>query len=192
MQYILHSAGSAGDLVIHRVEQNEKTGAAVIYLETLVDGNLLGQHAIEPINNCIQENEGSFSFDRLKLCLSVSKSMEIDDLHDAVEKLVSGHALIIPDTAKRILAVSLPSYAKRPVEEAPTEKVIKGPREGFTETLNDNIGMIRRSIKDPNLRLEKKTVGERTKTEIAVIYLHDVANQDMVQEVHKRLDQIKI
>ncbi|ATW26510.1 spore germination protein [Candidatus Formimonas warabiya] len=191
-QYILQCTGTPGDLVIHRIKADEKTVGAIIYLETLVDGNVLGQHVIEPINKFIRKNEEPLGPGKVQLILSASKCMEIDDLHHAIEKLLSGYALIILNEVKRILAVSLLNSAKRPVEEAPTEKVIKGPREGFNETLNDNISMIRRSIKDPHLRLEKKTVGERTKTEIAVIYLDDVANPDIVQEVHKRLEQIEI
>ena len=106
--------------------------------------------------------------------------------------MLAGYALILLNNADTIFAVSLPGFARRAIEEAPTEKVIKGPREGFTETIADNIGLIRRYIKDPNLRLEKKLIGERTKTEVAVIYLNDVANPDIVKEVHKRLEQIKI
>ena len=192
IQVILQSTGSPGDLVIRRFEDNGDTAAAVIYLETLVDGNLLGQHVIEPINKFIQEKTAVLGASQLKLIISASKSVEVDNLHNGIEKLLSGYALVIIGDVSIILAVPLLSFAKRPIEEAVTEKTIKGPREGFNETLSDNISMIRRSIKDPNLKLEKKIVGERTKTEIAIIYLNDVANPDIVQEVHKRLEQIKI
>lgn len=192
IQIIIQSTGSPGDLVIHRTESNEKTAAAILYLETLVDGNLLGQHVIEPINKSSRETTCAANLAQLKPLMSAAKTIEIDNLHSAVDKLLSGCALVIPGNDTKILAVSLLSYAKRAVEEAPTERVIKGPREGFNETLNDNISMIRRSIRDPNLRLEKKIIGERTKTEIAVMYLCDVANPDIVKEVYKRLEQIKI
>lgn len=189
---ILKTTGNPGDLIIHRIESNENTNAAVVYIETLVDGKLLGNHVIEPISKFIQSKEETLDPGKLKLLLSASKSLMTADLHHAIDKLLAGYALVILKDAQNIFALSLPSFAKRSVEEAPTERLVKGPREGFTETLNDNISMIRRSIKDPNLRLEKKTIGERTKTEIAVIYLQDVANPDIVKEVHKRLEQIKI
>lgn len=190
---IIKSTGNPGDLILHRFNSEGKnTTACVIYLETLVDGNYLGQHVIEPLNQYIQYNEESLTLERLKMLLSVPKSSNSNDLHKTVEKLVSGEALILLSNAHEILTVSLPSFAKRTIEEAQSEKVIKGPREGFNETLNDNISLIRRSIKDPNLRLDKKTIGERTKTEIAVMYLQDVANPAIVKEVHKRLEQIHI
>jgi len=192
IQVILKSTGNPGDLIVHRIESIKNTDTAIVYIETLVDRNLLGNHVIEPISKFIQSKEETLDPGKLKMLLSASKSLITADLHDAIDKLLAGYALVILKDSQNIFAVSLPSFAKRPIEEAATERLVKGPREGFNETLNDNISMIRRSIKDPNLRLEKTTVGERTKTEIAVMYLYDVANPDIVKEVHKRLEQIKI
>ena len=189
---ILKSIGDPDDLFMQRIEDGAKTAAAVIYFETLVDSNLLGQHVIEPINQLVHGKTEPLSVGNLKIILSTPKVVEIKDLHQAVDRLLAGDALILIADAKSIFAVTLPGVPRRAVEEAPTEKSMKGPREGFTETINDNIGLIRRYIKDPNLRLEKKQIGERTKTETAVIYLNDVANPDIVREVHKRLEQIKI
>jgi len=189
---ILKSTGNPDDLFIHRIEDGIKTFVVVMYFENLVDSNLLGQYVIEPANKFIGGKTGTLTDNQLKLILSASKLLEINDLHNAVERLLSGYALVFVHNADTIFAVSLPGFARRAVEEAPTERVVKGPREGFTETIGDNIGLIRRYIKDPNLRLEKKIIGERTKTEVAVIYLNDIANPDIVKEVHKRLEQIKI
>ncbi len=133
-----------------------------------------------------------FNTNQVTSTLSAPKTIEINDLHRAVERLLAGYALVLFNNTATIFAVSLPGFARRAIAEAPTEKVVKGPREGFTETLADNIVLVRRYIKDPNLRLEKKLIRERTKTEVAVIYLNDVANPDIVSEVHKHLEQIKI
>lgn len=158
IQVILESAGNPGDLIISPIKAIEKTAAVIIYLETLVDGNLLGQHVIEPVKKFVREKTGTINPEQMQLQINAAKILLTDDLHHAIDNLLSGYALVIPSDNEKILAVSLLRFAKRAIEEAPTEKVIKGPREGFNETLNDNISMIRRSIKDPNLRLEKKTV----------------------------------
>lgn len=192
LEDILKSTGNPGDLFIHRIEDGVKTFAVAMYFETLVDSNLLGQHVVEPLNKFIQGKMGTLTANQVKLLLSASKLTEINDLHNAVDRLLSGYALFLVHNVNTIFAVSLPGFPRRAIEEAPTEKVVKGPREGFTETINDNISLIRRYIKDPNLRLEKTMIGERTKTELAVIYLNDVANPDIVKEVHKRLNQINI
>ncbi len=192
LKEILKSVGDPFDLFIHRIEEGNKTAAIVISFDTLIDSNLLGQQVFEPINKHVQNKSEPLSSDNIKNILSTPGIKDINDLHQAIENLLAGDALILITGAKSIFTVSLPGVPRRAVEEAPTEMVIKGPREGFNETINDNIGLIRRYIKDPNLRLEKKLIGERTKTEIAVIYLNDVANPDVVREVHKRLEQIEI
>ncbi|HCM19100.1 MAG TPA: spore germination protein, partial [Firmicutes bacterium] len=76
--------------------------------------------------------------------------------------------------------------------EPPSEKAIRGPREGFTETLRENIAMVRRWVRDPELRVTKMQIGTRTHTDVAIMYLGDVANPDIVTEVRKRLAAIKI
>jgi spore germination protein KA len=192
LQIIGKAIGNPDDLVIHRIEENGDLFAAVIYFESLVDSNLLGQHVIKPINKLIRGGNGAIPQNQLNSILTAAKLVEMNVLHQAIDRLLAGYAIILLNRFNTIYGVLLPGFARRKIEEAPTEKGIKGPREGFTETITDNIGLIRRYIKDPNLRLEKILIGERTKTEVAVIYLNDVANPDIVQEVHERLEAIEI
>ena len=155
----LKSTGNPDDLFYIGLKTALNTFAVVVYLETLVDSNLLGQHVIEPMNKFIRRRTPGTTHaqNQLKLILSASKLIEINDLHHAIDRLLAGYALILLNNADKIFAVSLPGFARRGIEEAPTEKVIKGPREGFTETIGDNIGLIRRYIKDPNLQAGKET-----------------------------------
>lgn len=192
LDLIRQSIGNPDDLVLHRLTDGSKNAIGILYLETLADGYLLGQQVIGPLNQAIRVSKEGFTENQLKLALGAAKLIETHDFSDAIDRLLAGFTLILLDNAEVILAVVLPGFARRGVEEAPTEKVIKGPREGFTETLADNIGLIRRSIKDPNLRMETIRIGERTKTDVAILYLNDVANPDLVQEVHQRLGKIEI
>ena len=192
IQFIKDYTGNPDDLFIHQLGIDTQPPSAIIYLETLVDSNQLGQQIIDPINNFSSANTDTLNEKRLRTILSTAKLVEIPDMYQAIDRLMAGYTLILTENVDAVFAVLLPGYARRGIEEAPTEKAIKGPREGFTETIADNISLIRRYIKDPKLRLEKKLIGERTKTEVAVIYLKDVANPDIVHEVHKRLDQIEI
>lgn len=192
LQKVVESIGDPADLVIHRINNSTQLFAAVVYLESLVDGNLLGSHIVEPINAFVRGNCEVFDYSNARLVLSSSKLVEFSDLHDAIESLLGGQALLFISNGSIAFAVSYPGYPRRQIEEPLTEKVVRGSREGFTEVLKDNQANIRRWIKDPNLRVESKIIGERTKTEVSVLYLNDVANPAIVKEVHKRLEQIKI
>jgi spore germination protein KA len=192
LKNLKEALGDPGDLFWRYLEDGEKTVAVLLYFETLVDSDLLGRQVMEPLNRRLQEAKGLLDAGALKKALTFPKVLTISHLHQAVERLLTGDVLLLPAGAGVVLALPMLGVPRRPVEEAQTEKGIKGPREGFTETITDNIGLIRRYIKDPNLRLEKKVVGERTKTEVAVVYLNDLANPDVVAEVRKRLEQIEI
>ncbi|HPT87728.1 MAG TPA: spore germination protein [Bacillota bacterium] len=111
---------------------------------------------------------------------------------EAVAKLLAGHLLIVKPGTSGIAALDVQGWLKRQPEEPQTERLIRGPREGFVESLDDNIGMIRRWIQDPNLKVEEIVLGRRTKTRVAVLYLDDVAQPRLATEVLRRLKAIHI
>ena len=76
----------------------------------------------------------------------------------------------------------MPGWSLRPIMEPPSERVVRGPREGFTETLKENIAMVRRWVRAPELRVAKMQIGTRTRTDVAIMYLEDVANPDIVRK----------
>lgn len=192
LNQLIKSIGNPSDLVIHRINSGNKLIAGVVYLESLADGTLLGSHIIEPMNNFIRGASGTLDLNSAKLVLAASKIIEFSDLHDAIDSLLAGQALLFIPGSDKSVAVSFPGYPRRQIDEPVTERVMRGSREGLTDVIKDNLALVRRYIKDPNLRVQSKIIGERTKTEAAVLYLNDVANPDIVAEVRKRLEQIKI
>ncbi|MGE5599565.1 MAG: spore germination protein, partial [Bacteroidota bacterium] len=71
-----------------------------------------------------------------------------------------------------------------------TENVVRGPQEGFVETLRANTAAIRRHLRAPSLVTELLTVGARNRADVAVMYLHDVANPKLVGEVKRRIEAV--
>lgn len=192
LHQLVQSIGNPSDLVTHRISSKDKIMVGIAYLESLSDGVLLGSHVIEPINNFVRGDYRFININTAKLVLSAAKIIEFNDLHDAIDSLLAGQTVLFLAGADKALAVSFPGFPRRQIEEPLTEKVLRGSREGFTEVLKDNLAMVRRWIKDPNLRVQSRKIGERTKTEIAIIYLNDVANPDIVAEVGQRLEKIDI
>ena len=82
--------------------------------------------------------------------------------------------------------------AKRTPSEPTNESAIRGPRDGFIEDIYDNLSLIRSRLPDPHLKADETIVGRRSQTKVAVVYLEDVANPDLVLEVKKRLAKIDI
>jgi stage V sporulation protein AF len=84
------------------------------------------------------------------------------------------------------------TYPSRQPEEPDLEKVVRGSRDGFVETLVDNTSLIRRRIRDPRLRMEAMQAGVRSKTDVVICYIKDVANPQLVENVRKNLQRIRI
>ncbi|HEX3047624.1 MAG TPA: spore germination protein [Bacillota bacterium] len=195
LNLITQAIGKPADLVIHKIfnlDGNQQPMVSVMYLKSLTDGPALGFQVIDPLNRYINENKQDLTPAKTARLLAAAEVLEYQDLRSATNSLLTGNALLFFPGCKTALAVDFPGFPRRQIEEPKTESVIRGPREGFTEVLTDNLGLIRRSIKDPNLRVEKLFLGERTKTEINVLFLLDVANPDIVAEVKKRLQRINI
>ncbi|GAB6180514.1 hypothetical protein JCM14036_18330 [Desulfotomaculum defluvii] len=70
--------------------------------------------------------------------------------------------------------------------------MVRGPRDGFNETISNNTALIRRRIKSPNLRVEKLTVGQQTKTELCIVYIDGIARKEVINEVRNRINKIEI
>ncbi|MFZ5943184.1 MAG: spore germination protein [Bacillota bacterium] len=192
LQRLAGVIGQPLDLVIHRIEGENSIAAALVYLRSLVDGPLLGSQIVEPINNYLRNGAERIDHKTIRNLFSASDIIESNELNAAVNMLLSGKVLALFSGTAIAFSLSFPGFPRRPIEDALNEKVMKGPREGFSESLQDNLSLVRRWIKDPNLQVEAKTIGRRTQTELAILYLKDVAKPSIVQEVHKRLEQVDI
>ncbi|HEY8464914.1 MAG TPA: spore germination protein [Bacillota bacterium] len=114
------------------------------------------------------------------------------DLKEAVAQLLAGRMLIIKSGQPDVYSLDVQGWLKRAPQEPQTERLIRGPREGFVETLDDNLGMIRRWIQDPQLKVEEIRLGRRTQTRVALVYLADITQPRLVNEVNRRIKAIDI
>ena len=113
-------------------------------------------------------------------------------MQQAVNNIVSGEALIFIDGEEKALVAGVKAPQGRQVSEPDTEVSIRGAREGFVENLLTNTTLLRKRIKNPNLKLEMMQLGEQTKTDVCVCYIKGIANAAIVKEVKERLKRIKV
>jgi hypothetical protein len=162
----------------------------IAYLESLVDEKDLKANLLTPLLQLIPERK--YSLEKIATLLPQTGYKKYTDLETAASDLLQGRTLVFLDNETEAISFKTQGWAKHELKEPKSEPVVHGPREGFTETLNENIGMIRRWIADRRLRADHLDIGRRTKTKIAVMYLSDVANPRLVKEVKKRLSAIDI
>lgn len=118
---------------------------------------------------------------------SVEKNDQLDYM---IDKVLSGLLGVVVDGADQAFIIDVRSYPGRSPQEPDTEKVVRGARDGFVENIIMNTGLTRRRIRDERLRFEMIRVGKRSKTDVAIGYIQDVADPDLLNIIRKELEGI--
>lgn len=109
-----------------------------------------------------------------------------------VTQVLSGPLALFVEGESEAILIDARTYPARGPEEPDVERVVRGSRDGFVETLIFNTALTRRRLRDPSLRMEYLQVGERSKTDIALAYLEDIANPELVETIKKKILDMKI
>lgn len=104
--------------------------------------------------------------------------------------VLAGPTALVVDGIDKIIMIDARTYPARGPEEPDTERVVRGSRDGFVETLVFNTALTRRRVRDRTLRMEYLQVGRRSKTDIVVSYIEDIAEAKMVKEVKEAISAI--
>jgi stage V sporulation protein AF len=120
---------------------------------------------------------------------SVDKIKTLDEL---VDQVLSGLIVVVMEGEDTGLVVDVRSYPGRTPQEPDTEKVVRGSRDGYVENIIINTALTRRRIRDERLRFKMLKVGERSKTDVAIGYIKDVADQELVDIIRKEIEAIEI
>lgn len=124
--------------------------------------------------------------------LTVGEIKVMAEVDRIIHSLLSGDTFLMVEGAAQGLIVNTRGYKTRGVQEPTIEAVVRGPREGFSESLRINTSLLRRRIKDPDLVVEMLTVGERTQTDVALVYIKDLANPKVVKELKGRIEKLRV
>ncbi|MEH7306227.1 spore germination protein [Neobacillus drentensis] len=119
---------------------------------------------------------------------SVERATTLDFI---VDKVLSGLIAVVMEGENTAFVIDVRSYPGRQPMEPDTEKVVRGSRDGFVENIILNTALTRRRIRDERLRFEMLKVGERSKADVALGYIEDVADPDMVNVIRKEIQGIK-
>lgn len=121
--------------------------------------------------------------------IELSSENNIDEL---LYFVLSGSILLVIEGLKEVMVIDARTYPSRNPEEAEIERVVRGSRDGFTETIVFNTALVRRRVRDPKLRIEMKRVGKRSKTDVCLCYIEDIADPELVATIRSRIEGIEI
>lgn len=190
------------DDVVYRefkVGVKQNFSLAIIFIDGLIDQDMVSDFALRPLleaSRYLEPNPITIKDNLYNLIkdgnISASEIKEAETIDEALEAILVGETALLIDGYKKIIILSSRGWEKRSIDEPQTETLIRGPRDGFTENLKTNTVLIRRRIKDPSLKIKMIQVGKRTRTDVAVLYVDDIVNEDLLNEVKKRLEDIEV
>ncbi|WP_084034534.1 spore germination protein [Anaerobacillus alkalilacustris] len=191
---IINDLGNSSDLVVKQLQLKENLNEqiAVIYLEGLVSKNIVSDFIANLfILESFKNYTNTFDF-MIKKASSLGDIKVIEDYNEILLSILSGATVILIDGCLKGISGSSQGGESRGVEEPSSQIVIRGPKDGFTESLSVNIALIRKRIKSPNVWVEGFDIGRVTHTKVAVMYMKGIVNEEILQEVKNRLNQIDI
>ncbi|MFZ7102267.1 MAG: spore germination protein [Peptococcaceae bacterium] len=171
--------------------------AALIYVDGLTDKNSIHEYILK--NLTIESREvkpdGELKPEDIyswidKSTVNVAEKKQVENLDDVMSGFLSGDTALLIDGWHKALVIGTKGWATRGISEPDSEVVIRGPREGFTETIRINTSMIRRRLHSNKLKIEARKIGTYTQTDVAVLYMKGIVNPEIVAEVQQRLDGI--
>ena len=170
--------------------------AALCYLDGLVDARRLEGLLLKPMlyDGFPVHTVGAPSPLELVVqhVLAVSQVTLVRNMDQVVDRILAGQAVVFVDGETEAIACAVQHWESRHPEEPAAETVIRGPREGFVETLQTNLSLLRRKVRSPFLRLERIQLGELSRTNVVVAYIKGLAPEPLVVEVRKRLSRIRM
>ncbi|MUT64499.1 spore germination protein [Paenibacillus sp. NEAU-GSW1] len=196
IEQMMVDLGGGPDIVARRMLTKSGNRIALVYISSMIDADTINRivQSIAAENNSSggQETlEAAEAFQRLAdRTLSIGEYRSLSKYQEAILALLEGCTVIMMDGTAEAIAAHTSGGDRRSVEESTTQTVIRGPKEGFTESIVTNTTLLRRRIKSPNLRIDYKLIGRETQTSVAVVYLKGITSDYIIEEMHRRLDLI--
>ena len=165
-----------------------ESDASLIFANDLINKESVGELILRPaaqFNGKPKKNEVDeifFSPEKKQLFTS----------DEIITDVLLGNAVLLIDNIDYALSFGLKFFEKRAITEPPTSTVIKGPREGFVESLPVNISMMRRKLKSPDLIFENVCIGKYSQTPVALCYVKGIADDKLIKKLKKKLESINI
>lgn len=183
------------DLLIREVKitNNPHFTAMIVYINNMIQSNVVEESVI----NKLTSNYGQSTFypgskEYSQYLLGIRDQDVLTDMSKVIDSVLSGNLALFINGIEEAMIINIANPPSRNIEEPVVETVVRGPREGFTESISTNIALIRKKIKSTNLKIETFKFGRETRTDIAIIYLSNIVNLKIIDELKERLNRIDI
>jgi spore germination protein KA len=186
----LHDEKSEAEKVLSKNGLN--LNAFIIYIDGMADRNTQNFAVLQPLmvltpGEISTKNPIETISQKL---LPESQIVKNNKLNEIIDAVLDGSSILLIDNSDEALIIETKGWEHRGIEKPSNEHVVRGPQESFSETFRANTASVRRYIKDPKLMTEILRVGRRSRSLVGIMYIKDIANPKLVEEVKYRIKSI--
>ena len=184
--------------------------ALLVFIDGMINSNSINDFILKPImskasipfkqgtavvtNNITVRKVKKFNLeDYIYNCLVPQNSMQkVTSFSDVFSSVNIGDCALFIDTLSVAFTIDVKGFESRSITEPKNEIVVRGSQESFVEKLRTNTSMLRRLINNENLIIEDTSVGKISKTKVAICYMKNIANSDLIAEVKYRINNLDV
>ncbi|AIF42430.1 spore germination protein [Virgibacillus sp. SK37] len=185
---------SPDDLIVRQVSKDNHL-YAIVYISGLVEMDFVQNNILKNLQTNTREFPDKANslldlfYQEMIAITEIKKAKSLDNISYAI---LSGNSVLFVDGIDSVLIMGTAGGEKRKIQEPISESLIRGPREGFVESINTNTVILRRYLRDPNLRFKTYETGRRSKQKLVLSYVTGIVNPEIVKEVNRRLETIDL
>ncbi len=177
--------------IILKIIKLKKESILLIYNTSLTNSDNINDFILYKLTDINKKTTSEHIYKQITSIIPETIIQEIKNKNDLYTKINSGFTIIVFEKEKPI-AIETKKDLSRGISEPLTEQSISGPKDAFTENYETNIGLIRKRIKTNDLVIKEKTIGKESKTKVAILYMDNIIEIDLVKDIENRLNKIDI
>lgn len=192
---------------------NKQYSAFLLYIDGMVDSKIVNDFILKPL--MLRNKANTFEGDIAKVAISNNITVrkkknfdltnyifnnlmpqnsvkKVEEFKEIIADVNTGNCALFIDTLNIAFSIEVKGFKSRSVSNPNNEIVVRGSQEAFVEVIRTNTSMLRRIINNENLIIENTTVGKISNTKIAICYIKNIVNDDLVAEVKYRINNLDI
>jgi spore germination protein KA len=196
LQELLARLGDNGDLVVRDFLLFGTHRAAMIFFSSLVNTEQIREHVLKPLmaqpsgQPGFPEHISEMTHYIWSTAVQVTEGTTTADISALPSAAVKGELILLIEGVPEALRMDMRQIDTRGVEPPQTEQVIRGPREGYVEKLENNLSLLRYRLQSTDFRIEISPVGTRTQSKVALCYIESIADSGLITEAMRRISMI--
>lgn len=194
-EYVRKRCESCADIQIRPMKLGEerKVDCLMVYIEVAVSNMMLDDSAIgKMVNHFWEVSPEKIQEFVANNSLGIADVKKLGSMEEVFSTLLAGNAVFFMDGYDQAMKISSKGYPGMGVSEAEAEKVLRGSREGFSDSVKINSALVRKRLRDTRLKVEERQIGTRTNTMLHMLYMEDLVREEFLEDVRERLDAYEI